>query len=46
MEQNKWKVSGTGWLCMWSEKLHDWIPVVQLTPAQISEINVATERLT
>lgn len=41
----KFIISGTGWLCLWSERLNDWIPVVQLTPIQISEINFAIEEL-
>lgn len=34
--QVKHKVSGTGWLCFWSTKFNDWIPVVKLTPQQLS----------
>jgi hypothetical protein len=37
MPQNRYKVSGTGWLCV--EDNGRWVPIFKLTPAQLAAWN-------
>lgn len=37
------KVSGTGWLCIWSTEQNKWVPVIKLTEEQIVVWNDAID---
>jgi hypothetical protein len=37
--KHQYKVSGAGWLCVWSENTQRWVVLFELTPQQLRDHN-------
>jgi len=36
MMKHKYKISSNGWVCIWSNPMQKWLPIFELTQAQLS----------